>query len=167
MKNNKTTLIAEPGKQETVFIREFEAPRELVFKAYTDEGLYAQWLGPRGLVTTFEYFVPKSGGKWRFVQQDNYGNKYAFNGVYHEILAPERISSTFEFEGLPEKGHVMLDTIIFEELPGGRTKVVTRSIYQSVADRDGMIESGMEQGVVEGYERLDELLENMKPASAA
>ena len=77
------------------------------------------------------------------------------------MLAPERIIDTFEFEGLPEKGHVMLETVRFEALPAGRTKVVTQSVFQSVADRDNMVKSGMEKGVVEGFERLDELLEKI------
>ncbi len=76
----------------------------------------------------------------------------------HEVLAPERIIGTFEFEGLPEKGHVILGTVKFEVLPGNRTRLTSQSVFQSVADRDGMLQSGMERGVNEGYERLDELL---------
>jgi uncharacterized protein YndB with AHSA1/START domain len=78
--------------------------------------------------------------------------------VNHEVLAPERIISTFEFEGLPEKGHVILGTLKFEALPGNRTKLVSQSVFQSVADRDGMLRSGMERGVNDGYDRLDEIL---------
>lgn len=158
---NKTTILAEPGKQELFITREFDAPRELVFKAYTDLELYAQWLGPRGLTTTFEIFEPVSGGRYRFTQKDKDGNEYAFHGVTHEVTAPERIIGTFEFEGLPEAGHVTLETTRFEALPGDRTRVTSQSVFQSVADRDGMIESGMETGVNEGYERLDEILEKM------
>ena len=90
------------------------------------------------------------------------GNEYAFHGMHHEVLAPERIISTFEFEGLPEKGHVILGTAIFEAMPGDRTKLTSQSVFQSVADRDGMLGSGMERGVNDGYDRLDELLEEMK-----
>jgi uncharacterized protein YndB with AHSA1/START domain len=158
---NKTMITAEPGKQELFITREFDAPRELVFRAHTDPDLYAQWLGPRGLSTTFEIFEPVSGGRWRFTQKDAEGNEYAFHGVNHEVKAPERLIGTFEFEGLPESGHVVLETAVFEELPNGRTRIKTQSVYQSVADRDGMIQSGMEQGVNEGYERLDEILEKM------
>jgi uncharacterized protein YndB with AHSA1/START domain len=159
---NKTIITVEPGKQELFISREFDAPRELVFKAYTDETLYAQWLGPRGLETRFETFEPVSGGRYRFIQKDEDGNEFAFHGVNHEVLAPERLIGTFEFEGLPEAGHVVLETSRFEVLPGDRTRVTSQSIYQSVADRDGMVESGMESGVVEGYERLDEILEKLK-----
>ncbi len=158
---NKTIITAEPGKQEVFITREFDAPRELVFRTHTDPDLYAQWLGPRGLTTTFEVFEPVSGGRWQFTQKDDAGNEYAFHGVNHEVKAPERIIGTFEYDGLPESGHVILETAVFEELPNGRTRIKSQSVYQSVADRDGMIESGMEYGVNEGYERLDEILAGM------
>jgi len=158
MSKNKTTITAELGKQELFVTREFDAPRELVFKAHTDPEIYAQWLGPRGLTTRFETFEPVSGGKYRFIQKDKDGNEFAFHGVTHEVTVPERIIGTFEFEGLPEAGHVILETSRFEELPGNRTRVTAQSVFQSVADRDGMIQSGMEHGVVDGYERLDEIL---------
>jgi uncharacterized protein YndB with AHSA1/START domain len=158
---NKTTITAEPGRQELFITREFDAPRELVFKAHTDPELYAQWLGPHGLTTTFETFEPVSGGQYRFIQKDQDGNEYAFRGVTHEVTAPERIIGTFEFEGLPEPGHVTLETTRFEALPGNRTRITSQSVFQSVTDRDGMIQSGMETGVNEGYERLDELLAKM------
>ena len=161
MSKNKTTITAEPGKQELFITREFDAPRELVFRAYTDPAIYAQWLGPRGLTTTFDVFEPVSGGKYRFIQKDQDGNEFSFHGVTHEVLAPERIIGTFEFDGLPETGHVILETTRFEALPGNRTRITSQSVFQSVADRDGMLQSGMEQGVVEGYERLDEILANI------
>lgn len=160
MAKNKTTITAEPGKQELFVTREFDAPRELVFKAHTDSNLFAQWLGPRGLTTTLETFEPVSGGRWRFIQKDTDGNDYGFHGVFHEV-SPERIIQTFEFEGLPDSGHVVLEVMAFEDLPNGRTRLTTQSVYRSVADRDGMVQAGMEVGVTEGYERLDELLENM------
>ena len=161
-KKNKTILVAEPGKQEIFVIREFDAPRNLVFKAYTDPKIYVQWLGPRGYTMSLETFEPTSGGRWRYIHKDPQGNEYGFHGVNHEILPPERIIDTFEFEGQPEMGHVMLETVRFEELPGGRTKVTTQSIFQSVADRDGMVQSGMERGIVDSHERLDEVLEKLQ-----
>ena len=160
MAKNKTTITAEPGKQELFVTREFDARRELVFKAHTDPNLFVQWLGPRGLTTTLEGFEPTSGGSWRFVQKDTDGNEYGFHGVFHEVL-PERIIQTFEFEGLPDGGHVVLEALTFEELPNGRTRLTSQSVYRSVADRDGMVQAGMETGVVEGYERLDEILEGL------
>ena len=161
VKKNKTVLTVEPGKQEVFVTREFDAPRELVFKAYTDPKLYDQWLGPRDLTMQLVTFEPKSGGRWRYIHKDQKGSEFGFHGVNHEVLAPERIIGTFEFEGLPEKGHVVLETVRFEELPGGRTRVTTQSLFQTVGDRDGMVQSGMERGVVDSNERLDELLEKM------
>ena len=161
-KKNKTILVAEPDKQEIFVMREFEAPRNLVFKAYTDPNLYVQWLGPRGYTMLLETFEPRSGGRWRFIHTDPQGNEFGFHGVNHEVLPPERIIDTFEFEGHPEPGHVMLETVMFEVLPGGRTKVTTQSVFQSVADRDGMIQNGMEHGVVDSHERLDEVLERLQ-----
>ncbi|MEX0616257.1 MAG: SRPBCC family protein [Candidatus Woykebacteria bacterium] len=158
----KTKIVAEPGKQELFITRELDAPRDLVFKAYTDPKLYVQWLGPKGYKMHLEKFEPRSGGSWRYIQTDPEGNKWAFHGVIHEVLKPERIIDTFEFEGLPEKGHVILQTATFEELPGGRTKVTAQAVFQSVGDRDGMIQSGMEKGVNEGFVRLDEVLAKLK-----
>ena len=156
---NKTKITAESGRQEFFITREFDAPRELVFKAFTDPKLYTQWLGPRRYVMNLEKFEPRSGGMWRYTHKDKDGNEFGFHGVYHEVLAPERMIDTFEFEGLPEKGHVSLETAKFMELPGGRTRVTMQSVFQSVADRDGMMQSGMEQGINESFDRLDELLE--------
>jgi uncharacterized protein YndB with AHSA1/START domain len=162
MVNNKTKIVAEPGKQEIFITRKFDAPRELVFKAFTDPELYKQWIGPRELTTDLETFESQNGGSWRYIQKDPEGNEFAFHGVNHEVLAPERIIGTFEFEGLPEKGHVILQTAIFEELQGDRTRLLSQSVFQSVEDRDGMLQSGMEEGVNDSYNRLDELLEKMQ-----
>lgn len=158
--NNKTTITVEPGVQELFITREFDAPRELVFKAHTDPNLFAQWIGPRGYETNLETFEPVSGGRWRFVQLDKDGNQYGFHGTFHEV-SPERMIQTFEFEGLPERGHVSLETLTLEELPNGRTKLTAHAVYRSVSDRDGMVQAGMERGVNEGYERLDEILAKM------
>src|SRR5690349_21116962 len=158
---NKLTVVSEPDKQEVIITREFDAPRELVFKAHTDPDLYAQWLGPRGYEMILETFEPYSGGRYRYIHKDDKGNEFAFHGVFHTITEDLMIQ-TFEFEGLPEPGHVTLDTMRLESLPGNRTRVTVQSLFQSVSDRDGMVQSGMEQGVKEGYERLDEVLENLK-----
>jgi uncharacterized protein YndB with AHSA1/START domain len=157
-KKNPTRITAEPAKQEIIITRDFDAPRALVFRAFTDPNLYVQWLGPRGLTTTLEMFEPRNGGSWRYIQTDQDGNEFAFHGVNHEVLPPERIIGTFEFDGLPETGHVILQTARFKELPGNRTKLTSQSVFQSVEDRDGMLQSGMEAGVNDSYERLDELL---------
>jgi len=159
--SNKTVIDAEPGTLELFITREFEAPRELVFRAHTEPKLYEQWLGPDDLTMTIEKMDAVDGGSYRFLHERD-GNEYAFHGVYHEVLAPERIIGTFEFEGLPEKGHVIMGTTRFEDLGGGRSRLVHQSVFQSVADRDGMIQSGMERGVVDGYEKLDRLLATLK-----
>ena len=152
---NKVTVTAEPGKQELFIIREFDAPRELVYKAHIDPKLYVQWLGPHGYAMILETFEPVSGGKYRYIHKDKQGNEYGFHGTFHE-MAIDNMIQTFEFEGYP--GHVSLDCMTLEELPGNRTKATIHSVFQSVSDRDGMIQNGMEKGVREGYERLDDLL---------
>jgi uncharacterized protein YndB with AHSA1/START domain len=161
MSKNKTTITAEPGKQELFVTREFDAPRALVFKAHTDPDLFVRWLGPRGYEMALETFEPVSGGRYRYIHKDESGNEYGFHGVFHEI-SEDLLIQTFEFEGLPERGHVILDTMKLEELPGQRTRITVQSVYRSVEDRDGMIQAGMERGMNEGYERLDEILETLK-----
>ena len=158
-KKNETTIIAEPGKQELFIIREFDVPRELVFKATTDPKLIVQWLGPRDLTMKIEKYDPKSGGSYRYIHSDAKGNDYGFYGVFHNVTAPKIVIQTFEFEGMP--GHATLETATYEELPNGRTKLTVHSIFQSVADRDGMMQSGMERGVVDSHERLDELFASL------
>lgn len=155
---NKTTVTAEPGKQELFIVREFDAPRELVFKAHIDPKLYVQWLGPHGYEMILETFEPVSGGKYRYIHKDKDGNEYGFHGTFH-VMSLESMIQTFEFEGYP--GHVSLDCMVLEELPANRTKATIHSVFQSVADRDGIVQSGMEKGVREGYERLDDILVKM------
>ena len=153
------SFIAEPGKQEIIATRIFDPPRQLVFKAYTDPDLLAQWWGPRYLTTTVEKMEVRQGGVWRYVQRDPDGNVYAFHGVYHEVNSPERLVYTFEYEGTP--GHVLLVTNTFEEVDG-KTKLTDHSVFQSVEDRDGMMGEGMEDGGVETMDRFDELLAKLK-----
>lgn len=155
----KVQIFAEPGVPQIVITREFAAPRELLYRAYTDPALLAQWLGPRRLTMIVDHYDVRDGGTWRFVHRDTDGNEYGFHGVYHGTPSPEDgIVRTFEFDGAP--GHVSLETLSFEELgdQGGRTLVRANTVFQSVEDRDGMVQSGMEEGVNEGMERLDELL---------
>lgn len=152
-------ITAEPGRFDCTIEREFDAPRELVFKAFADPDILVQFLGPDRLTMTIDYYDFRSGGSYRYVHSDDKGNVYGFNGVFHEITAPERAIQTFEFEGLPERGHVSLDTMLLEPLPGNRTKIIIHSVFRSIADRDGMLMSGMETGLEQGYARLDALLE--------
>jgi uncharacterized protein YndB with AHSA1/START domain len=160
--HNSTKIEAKRGQQEILVTREFNAPRDLVFRAYTDPNLYRNWMGPREYKMTIETFEPKAGGKYRFIHRDKDGKEYAFHGVYHEVKSPERIIDTFEYEGLPEKGHTVLESVKFESLPGNRTKLVSKSVFLSSEDRDGMLNADMEKGINESHERLDDLLEKEK-----
>ena len=155
---NKTIVTAEPGKQELFITREFDASRELVYKAHSDPKLYVQWLGPHGYEMILETFEPVNGGKYRYVHKDKDGNEYGFHGTFH-AMSLESMIQTFEFEGYP--GHVSLDSMTLESLPGNRTKATIHSVFQSISDRDGMIQNGMEKGVTEGYERLDDILKTL------
>jgi uncharacterized protein YndB with AHSA1/START domain len=156
---NQTAILAEKEKQEIYIIREFDAPRDIVFKAYSDPDLLVQWVGPHNRKMRIDRYDPRSGGAYRYFVCNEEGREIAaFNGVIHEVAPPERIIQTFEYEGLPERGHVTLDTVTFEKLPGNRTKVTTHSVFRSVADRNAMMQSGVEKGLNDGYEKLDALL---------
>lgn len=158
MADARTEFVIEPGRQGIVMTCEFDAPRDIVFKAMTDPALIPKWWGPRSLTTTVEQMDVRPGGLWRFIQRDSEANEYGFWGVFHDIVPPERLAMTFEFEGVP--GHVALDTHQLEDA-GGRTKLVATSLFQSVEDRDGMVRAGMESGAREGNDRLAELVESM------
>jgi uncharacterized protein YndB with AHSA1/START domain len=156
MKNKMTlSLISDT---EITLTRDFNAPRELVFKAYTDTALIPRWWGPRGYTTVIEKNELKVGGVWRFLQTDPEGKNHAFNGVYREISAPRRLAATFEYEGAP--GQIVLNSAVFEEL-GGKTRLTIKSTFRSREERDGMLGAGMERGAGEGYDRLEELLATM------
>ena len=156
---SKTQITAEPGIPQIVITREFDAPRDLVFRAHNDPELLAQWLGPRDLATTIDRYDTRDGGTWRYVQRDAQGNEYGFHGVFHGTPSPDGIVQTFEFEGVP--GHVALETTIMEQR-GDKTLMRTVSSFQSVEDRDGMVASGMERGVHDSYERLEEVLAKLQ-----
>jgi uncharacterized protein YndB with AHSA1/START domain len=149
------SFIVEPGKPEIIITRTYDAPRELVFQVFTDPKLLPQWWGPKYLTTTVEKMVVKPGGSWRFIQRDQPGNVYAFHGVYHTVKPPESVIYTFEFDGMP--GHVLLETVTFED-HGSKTKVIEHMVFQSVEDRDGMVDTGMEAGTTESMDRFARLL---------
>ncbi len=155
----KTEYVIEPGKQEIISTTVLDAPRELVFKAYTDPKLFAQWWGPRRYEVKIDKFDSRRGCEWRVVHRGADGTEHGFRGVNHDVVAPERICATFEYEGVP--GHVALNTATFEPL-GNKTRLVAHQVFESVMDRDGMVASGMQQGADESMERLAELLEKMK-----
>lgn len=155
---NKTIVSAEPGKQDLFITREFDAPRDLVFRAYTEPALLEQWLGPNNNRIKVDYMNCVSNGSYRYVMPHPSGQEFGFFGVVHEVLPPERIIRTFEFEGLPERGHVALETVLFEALPGDRTRVTAQSVFKSVGDRNGMVKSGVEAGVTSSHQQLDDFL---------
>ena len=153
-------ITAEPG---TPFIdteREFDAPASLLYQAFTDPHLIVQWLGPRKYEMIIDKYDVRDGGEYRYIHRAADG-EHAFHGVFHKI-SPQQLVQTFEYEGYP--GHVSLDTLTFEERDG-KTIVRGRSVFQSVEDRDGMAQSGMESGIREGYERLDEVLARLVPVA--
>ena len=155
----KTLVLVEPGRQAATIIRVQDAPRELVFRAQSDPELFPQFWGPERYTTTVDKMEVRKGGIWRVIQRDDKGEEYGFNGVYHEVKSPERIIDTWEFEGMP--GHVLLETITFEEIEG-KTKLTNVSVFQSVEDRDGMYRSGMVEGSEATMDRMAKLLERMK-----
>jgi uncharacterized protein YndB with AHSA1/START domain len=135
--------------------REFDAPPEKVFRAHTDPELVAQWLGPRGYDMRIEHFNCHTGGSYRYVHISD-GQEYAFHGCFHEVRPSQIIVQTFTFEGQPDS--VALERLTFDDLGNGRTRLSSTSLVDSFEDRDAFVASGMEKGVREGYERLDELL---------
>lgn len=153
--SNKLTIVAEPGTHEIVMTRPFDAPPELVFKAMTDREIIPRWWGPRTITTRVDRLEARKGGVWRFVQHDADGNEYAFNGVYHAVDAPATLVYTFEWEGMP--GHIALETVTFVE-QDGRTLMTDQMVFQSVADRDGMLMAGMEGGAAESMDALAAIL---------
>jgi len=152
----KTRLIAEPGKQEAVVVRIFDAPRERVFKAYTDPQDMTRWWSPGKYTVVVDTMDVRPGGIWRILNRDAEGNQFWFHGVYHEVSSPSRLVYTFEFEGMP--GHVLLAIVTLEDREG-RTKVTEKSVFESVWDRDGMLQSGMQESAPEVMDRLAELVE--------
>jgi uncharacterized protein YndB with AHSA1/START domain len=158
MTDDQQTTPAEvttPTDREIVVERVFDAPRGRVFAAFTDPELVPQWYGPRNTTTVVDVMDVRAGGSWRFVSRDSNGDETGFRGTYREVTPPERIVQTFEWEGMP--GYVSVETATFEDL-GERTKLTTTTLFHTPEERDGMLASGMESGMNETFERLDELL---------
>jgi uncharacterized protein YndB with AHSA1/START domain len=159
---SKTEITAPTGAPTIVITREFDAPRELVYRAFTDPALLERWLGPRELAMSVDRYEVRDGGRWRYVHTDGDGNSYGFHGIFHGTPSPDAIVQTFEFEGAP--GHVKLDTTTLEPR-GGATYVRTISVFQTVEDRDAMVAMDMERGVRDSDERLEELLSTLRGAA--
>jgi uncharacterized protein YndB with AHSA1/START domain len=152
-----------PSDREIVMTRVFDAPRELVFEAHSSCEHMERWWGPRKYTVVDCKMDFRPGGEWRIVHRGPDGEEYGFRGEFREIVPPEKIVWTFEFEGMP--GHVSVETLTLDE-QDGKTKLTATSVFDSVEDRDGMLESGMEEGAVETWDRLAELLEDLKKKSA-
>ncbi|MCW2752451.1 MAG: Activator of Hsp90 ATPase 1 family protein [Aeromicrobium sp.] len=150
------TITAEPETHQITITRDLDAPVGLVYRAFTEPDLLSQWMGPDRLTCEVTELDPRHGGRWAMVNRDTDGTEYGFRGVFHGEPTPELTVRTFEWLGLP--GHVSFETLRLEDLGDGRTRVHTSSVFQTVEDRDGMITSGMDVGVNEGYARLDKIL---------
>jgi len=148
------STLTKPNEREIHIERVFDAPRDLVWRAFTEPELVAQWWG-RGNKLDIERMEVERGGHWRFVEHAD-GDSHGFEGRYREVTPPERLAYTFEWDGMP--GHVAVDITTFVDLGDGRTKVVTDSLFHTPEERDGMLETGMQKGLDASYAALDELL---------
>jgi uncharacterized protein YndB with AHSA1/START domain len=158
--NSKTKIIAEQNKQELFIIREFDAPRDLVFKAFSKPEILVTFFAPFGNTMHFNSHDYKTGGTYSWCNKDQSGKVLCtFNGVIHELEAPLRIIQTSEYMEAPERGHAVMEAMLFEELSNERTKLTIHDVCFSVADRDAMVESGMENGLIDIFNKLDELIE--------
>jgi uncharacterized protein YndB with AHSA1/START domain len=157
-KSARKATITTPSDREIRIERIFDAPRDRVWRAHTDPKLLAQWWG-RGNKLVIEKYEPEPGGHWRFVEHSDQG-VHGFEGRFREVTPQERIVQTFEWDGMP--GHTVLQTLELQDLGDGRTKVVSISLFFTTEERDGMLQSGMEQGLNQSYEALDRLLATMK-----
>jgi uncharacterized protein YndB with AHSA1/START domain len=154
---SETTIEAVPDLPVIRIIREFDAPAERVFRAHTDRDLFVQWIGPRSIETTITEWEATTGGRWAYRNsREEDGLDTGFFGSFHEVRPNQRIVQTFTWEGAPDG--VSLETMTFEDLPGGRCRIVGTSVVESLEIRDAILSSGMEVGVNEGYAKLDAIL---------
>ncbi len=149
-----TTIEADPNVPLIRMTREFRATPAQLAKAHTDQDLFVQWIGPNDLETRIDHWDARTGGSWRFTNIHE-GEEYGFHGCFHEV-SDTRLVQTFTFEGAPEG--VALETLTFEDLGDGRTRLVATSLVDSFEGRDAWLASGMEVGVNDGYAKLDQLL---------
>ena len=152
---NETTIEADPKVPTITIVREFEATPDRVFKAWVDPELIVQWLGPHGTTMKLDRWDATTGGAWKYHETSG-DDPQSFYGSFHEVRENERIVQTFTWDGAPDG--VALETITFEALEGGRTRVTTLDVVDSFEGRDMIVSSGMDTGVIEGYQRLDALL---------
>jgi uncharacterized protein YndB with AHSA1/START domain len=151
---NQTEIVVDADVPLVRIIREFDATVEQVFRAHVEPELVAQWLGPRHHEMVIDHWDCRTGGSYRYEHRSD-GNAFGFHGCFHEVRPNELIVQTFTFEGFPDQ--VALETLRLEDLGNGRTRLVAQSLVDDFVARDAFVASGMEEGVREGYERLDEL----------
>jgi uncharacterized protein YndB with AHSA1/START domain len=151
----ETSIVADPDVPLVRIVREFDAPPGKVFRAHTDPELLVQWMGPRGTDMRIDHYDCRTGGSYRFVHLSD-GEEFGFRGCFHEVRPDEVIVQTFTFEGYPDS--VALERLSLQDLGDGRTRLTATSLVDSFEGRDAFLASGMDTGVREGYERLDELL---------
>ncbi|MCU1360373.1 MAG: Activator of Hsp90 ATPase 1 family protein [Ilumatobacteraceae bacterium] len=154
--HNQTHIHVDNDVPTIRITREFDAPVGKVFRAHVDPELLMQWNGPKDLTARIDHFDCRTGGSYRYVHTATDGSEYGFRGSFHEVRPDELIVQTFTYEGTPEA--VALEKVAMRSLAGGRTLVTVTSLLDSFADRDAFVASGMETGVVEGYDSLDDLL---------
>jgi uncharacterized protein YndB with AHSA1/START domain len=157
-RSTRTATVTTPTDREIRIERIFDAPRDRVWRAYTDPQLVAQWWG-RGNKLVVERMEVERGGHWRYVEHSADGVD-GFEGRYREVTPPEAIVQTFEWDGMP--GYVAVNTVTFEDLGDGRTRIVATSLFHTTEERDGMAGSGMEQGINQSYAALDRVLATLK-----
>jgi uncharacterized protein YndB with AHSA1/START domain len=153
--HSETQIVADPDVPLVRIVREFDAPPAKVFRAHVDPDLVVQWLGPRDLTMTIDHYDCRTGGSYRYLHTRG-DDEFGFHGSFHEVRPDELIVQTFCFEGFPDQ--VALERLVLEDLGNGRTRLTATSLVDSFEARDAFVASGMEGGVREGYERLDELL---------
>jgi uncharacterized protein YndB with AHSA1/START domain len=156
---NETTINVPPGLPVVEIVREFDAPPEKVYRAHVDPDLAMSWMGPRDITSRVEHWDARTGGSWRYVSSRG-DDTFGFYGSFHELRPAERIVQTFTYEGAPDG--VALEVLTLEALDGGRTRLRAVSITETVEGRDAFVASGMQTGVIEGYEQLDDLLATLE-----
>ena len=154
MKNTGTLKVTTPTDREIVLTRVFDAPRRRVFDAFSKPELLKRWFGPRGWSLVVCEVDLKVGGGFRFVLRGPDGKEMGMRGVYREIVPPERSVHTESFDDFP--GESLVTAVFIED--GGKTTLTATIRYPSQEIRDAVIQSGMEHGAAESYDKLAELL---------
>jgi uncharacterized protein YndB with AHSA1/START domain len=152
----ETMIEADPRLPVIRTVRDFAATPDRLFRAHTDPALFVQWIGPDRMSTRIEHWDARTGGSWRYVSARD-GTEYGFYGCFHDVR-PDRIVQTFTYDGDPDA--VTLQTLWFEDLGDGRTRLRTQELVDTFEARDAWLRSGMEAGLDEGYAKLERMIIN-------